>query len=106
MAAALFACCDALGLRDRQFSAIKSKAGAERRVASKNLFHVRSANGGSWNCWITQLSEWLNKVSDASQQEWTFGQIFALAGVGSTSALQWLEFANETMEDGVVRYRI
>ena len=32
------ACCDALGLRDRQFSAIKSKAGAsERRVASKNL---------------------------------------------------------------------
>jgi len=47
---------------------------------------------------------WLNDVADKSQQQWSFGQMFALASVGVTSASQWLEYLVDD-GGGLPRYR-
>jgi hypothetical protein len=49
---------------------------------------------------------WLNDVSDPSQREWSFGQMFALASIGIASLAQWVEYAMDTsaVDPTVTRY--
>jgi hypothetical protein len=42
---------------------------------------------------------WLNSISDSSQLEWNFGQMFALASIGIMSLAQWVEY---TMDKSAV----
>lgn len=48
---------------------------------------------------IMSTIQWLNNISDSTQREWSFGQMFALASVGITSLAQWVEYAVDTSAD-------
>lgn len=43
--------------------------------------------------WIRCMINWLTELTDATEQQWGFGQMVAVAGIGITTVIQWTEYA-------------